>query len=125
MSVIQRIAVIVALVCAGLTTITVTTALNSAASGSVAARKAMSDFEVQSYSDTTIYQQQVTALWANKDLLKAVADQTADANKIASGQLQVSIATNWLLAALVTVGATIAMRGSSAKKKNEDQAPTE
>jgi len=122
MSLFQRIAVIIALVCAALTSTTVLSTLNTAKSGSDAASYAIQNFNSQTASDTTVYQQQVSALWANKDLLRIVADETADANKLAAGQLQVSIATNWLLAALVGVLATMAM-GAVATKKKPKPAP--
>ena len=76
--------------------------------GSLAADDAITNFDSQTASDTTVYQQQVSALWANKDLLKVIADQTADSNAIGEAvvasnvaQMNTQVATNWLLAALV------------------------
>lgn len=45
--------------------------------GADAASGAISDFRTNDLTSTTVYQQQVTALWATKDLLKVIADQNA------------------------------------------------
>jgi preprotein translocase subunit SecG len=45
--------------------------------GSSAATAAISDFRANDESSTTVYQQQVNALWATKDLLKVIADQNS------------------------------------------------
>jgi len=45
--------------------------------GSSAANGAISDFRANDESSTTVYQQQVNALWATKDLLKVIADQNS------------------------------------------------
>ena len=129
MSLFLRLAVIAALIVAALTSIAVTSALNTSQSGSPQAEAAIQKFEIQSASDSNIYQQQVSALWANKDLLKVVADETANANRLAATQLQVSIATNWLLAALVGVLSIMALGRTSRRKSNgssdESTSPSE
>jgi len=74
------------------------------------AEDAISRFDLNSVGTDTVYQQQVVALWAVKDLLKVVADEQANNNSIGEAivassiaQTNVQIATNWLLAALISV----------------------
>jgi len=77
---------------------------------SAGASEAISNFRVQSVYDKNIYQQQVTALWATKDLLKAIADEQSQSNSIGEAIVESNIAqanaqstTNWLLVALLAV----------------------
>lgn len=49
----------------------------STSDGASAASAAISNFQTNDASSTTVYQQQVNAQWATKDLLKVIADQNA------------------------------------------------
>jgi hypothetical protein len=71
---------------------------------------AITRFDLNSVGTDTVYQQQVVALWAVKDLLKVVADEQVNNNSIGEAivassiaQTNAQIATNWLLAALISV----------------------
>jgi hypothetical protein len=90
---------------------------------SAGAKAAIDSFNLQSYSDTNIYQQQVTALWANKNLLKVVADQTAANNAIGEATVASNLAvanaqtiTNWLLLLLLLA---IVVLGFAANRRLE------
>ena len=101
MSKIQRVILIVLGSISIVTAWVVSTAsLGSSPEG--AASEAIASFNLQTAGDSTVYQQQVSALWANKDLLKVLADTN-------QAQLNVQVATNWLLAALVSTLITIAL----------------
>jgi hypothetical protein len=101
--------------------------------GSLAADDVIANYNSETAYDTTVYQQQVSALWANKDLLKVIADQTAHSNAIGEavvasnvGQMNTQVATNWLLAALVIAvaafGFAIVPSAPLLKKKKETAA---
>jgi len=108
---------------------------------SSAASDAISNFKFQSNYDTNIYQQQVTALWATKDLLKALADEQARSNAISTAiadeqaesnaigeaivasnliQANAQTTTNWLLFGLLTCIAAFGFATFSAKSKRLD-----
>jgi hypothetical protein len=82
----------------------------STASGSTSAGAymALSDFDVNDATSETVYQQQVTALWAVKDLSFTLAEATSS---IASAQA----ATLWVLLTVATLlfllTATVAIVG--------------
>ncbi len=67
------------------------------------ARQAESDFQSETASDTTVYQQQVSASWGIKDMTHAVADELSRTNAISAAILWSQNITNWLLAALVSL----------------------
>jgi len=52
--------------------------------GSAGATLAIADFTINDSTSKNIYQQQVNGLWATKDLLKVVADQTANIDTLGS-----------------------------------------
>jgi hypothetical protein len=69
--------------------------------------QAETDFQSQTLSDSTVYQQQVSAAWGIKDMTHAVADEVTRASAI-SAAISAAIlwsqnVTNWLLAALVSL----------------------
>jgi len=95
-------------------------------SNSSAADDALTSFDLNSAGTDTVYQQQVVALWAVKDLLKVVADEQTSTNAIGEAVVQSNIAqanaqntTNWLLGgviiALCFLGFT---RATGTKKAN-------
>jgi hypothetical protein len=84
--------------------------------GSSAADEAIAKFESQSAWDSNIYQQQVTALWTVKDLLKVLADQAGASGDIGTAivatnmaQLNAQNTTNWLLVLLLVALATFGL----------------
>lgn len=108
------LAVFVALLGVGISQASVTSELRNISQnfegGSSAADEAIAKFESQSAWDSNIYQQQVTALWAVKDLLKVLADQAGDSGDIGTAivatnmaQLNAQNTTNWLLVLLLLV----------------------
>jgi len=77
------------------------------AASSSAAESAMSDFYSQTAGDTTVYQQQVSALWATKDLLKVVADQTANVSQVGKELVSQQAALLTLLGSILSLLALI------------------
>jgi hypothetical protein len=92
---------------------------------SLEANTAIENFNLQTADDTTIYQQQVSALWANKDLLKVVADQQAVTQGALSENLfqnaelgRIQNVTNVLLSVLIGLVALVAFRTFGPAKKS-------
>ena len=93
-----------------------------------AAASAISDFATNDATSTTVYQQQVTSLWATKDLLKVVADELSSSSNASTAIVESNLAvaktqaaTNWLLFALIAalgvIGIGIGLPAAAAKTK--------
>jgi hypothetical protein len=65
--------------------------------------QAENDFQLETASDTTVYQQQVSAAWSIKDMTHAVADEVSRTTAISAAILWSQNITNWLLAAIVSL----------------------
>lgn len=83
--------------------------------GSAGATLAIADFTVNDSSSKNVYQQQVNGLWATKDLLKVVADQTANIDTLGSNIQATQTALVWtqvgVMALLVVLIGVIAALG--------------
>ena len=85
--------------------------------GSAGATLAIADFTINDSTSMNVYQQQVNGLWATKDLLKVVADQTANIDTLGSNIQATQTALVWtqvgvmaLLVALIGIIATLGRR---------------
>lgn len=74
---------------------------------SVAADAVMTDFTISDASSDNVYQQQVTALWAIKDLLGVLADQSAGLAQLQTAVVALTGACLALIAFLVWLVASV------------------
>lgn len=74
---------------------------------SAAADAVMNDFTITEATSDNVYQQQVTALWAIKDLLGVLADQSAGLAQLQTAVVTLTGACLTLIAFLVWLVATI------------------
>ena len=73
------------------------------ATGSDRASGVMSNFIIQDAGSTTVYQQQVNALWAVKDLLRVVADESANQARLQGSLIVLQVVLIGLLALAIAL----------------------
>jgi hypothetical protein len=93
---------------------------------SYAAAGVISDFNQQTAGDTTVYQQQVSALWAVKDLLKVIADESAGLSSLGSSIEESQSTLIWVLVgvmALLVLLIGVVVRSPGIRSQIESAAP--
>ena len=116
----QRLAILGVIIGAIISTFTGMTALSGTHRGSSEAQMAIEQFDALGPTTNGVYQQQVLALWANKDLLKVVADEASNANDIARISTILTSTTNWLLVCLILVLISRNVERRSKKRAKEE-----
>lgn len=102
-------------------------AVNSS-TGAAQVGTALADLEANSTTAENVYQQQVVAQWAAKDLLAVVASQNSvmieNQGSIIKSVESLKALLGLVIAALVVIGATLLDRGKMAKPTGSTAAPT-
>ena len=80
----------------------------------------MTNFTISDASSDNVYQQQVTALWAIKDLLGVLADQSACLAQLQTAIVALTGACLTLTAFLVWLVASVNSGGGPIFKKNQN-----
>lgn len=83
------------------------------ATGSDRASGVMSNFIIQDAGSTTVYQQQVNALWAVKDLLRVVADESANQARLQGSLIVLQV----VLIGLLALAIALFVRSSETKEE--------
>lgn len=83
------------------------------ATGSDRASGVMSNFIIQDAGSTTVYQQQVNALWSVKDLLRVVADESANQARLQGSLIVLQV----VLIGLSALAIALFVRSSDTKEE--------
>jgi flagellar basal body-associated protein FliL len=83
------------------------------ATGSDRASGVISDFIIQDAGSTTVYQQQVNALWAVKDMLRVVADESANQARLQGSLIVLQV----ILIGLLALAIALFVRASESKEE--------